>query len=118
MAAKTDPFGWSLRHTLHHSPFEGVPGLHRIHHVQFMFERHASGKGRERGLRDQEASTELRTGPRFCSKHRRETDVDLVNTRCREPGCGKHPSYGEASSSPDGAGRKTLYPPSPRKSLV
>ena len=77
-----------------------------------------SGKGRERGLRDQEASTELRTGPRFCSKHKRETDVDLVNTRCREPGCGKHPSYGEASWSPDGAGRKTLYPPSPRKSLL
>jgi hypothetical protein len=50
MAAKTDPFGWSLRHTLHHSPFEGVPGLHRLHHVQFMFERHAGGQGRERAM--------------------------------------------------------------------
>ena len=50
MAARTDPFGWSLRHTLHHSPFEGVPGLHRLHHVQFMFERHASGQGQDRAM--------------------------------------------------------------------
>ena len=50
MAAKSDPFGWSLRHTLHHSPFEGVPGLHRIHHVMNMFDRFASGQGRDRAV--------------------------------------------------------------------
>jgi hypothetical protein len=50
MAAQTDPLAWSLRHALHHSPFEGVPGLHRVHHVVCMFERHASGKGRERAM--------------------------------------------------------------------
>ena len=50
MAARTDPLGWSLRHTLHQSPFEGVPGLLRLHHVQHMFERHASGQGRDRAV--------------------------------------------------------------------
>ena len=32
------------------SPFEGVPGLLRLHHVQHMFERHASGQGRDRAV--------------------------------------------------------------------
>ena len=50
MASRLDPLRWTSARTLHASPFEGVPGLHRLVHVQAMFDRHAAGKGADRAM--------------------------------------------------------------------
>ena len=50
MASRLDPLRWTSARTLHASPFEGVPGLHRLVHVQAMFDRHAAGKGAARAM--------------------------------------------------------------------